>query len=49
MIEAIRFTLTALAEPVFAITAGILLTAATYHACKGLRRLWQWGWGEPRE
>lgn len=49
LIEVITVTVQALAEPVFAITAGILLTALTYHACQALRRLIQWGWGRDGE
>lgn len=48
-IEAVTVTVEALTEPVFAITAGIALTAATYQACQALRRLIQWGWGQPGE
>lgn len=43
-IEAVTVTLEALATPVIAIGGGIALTAATYHAYQGLRRLIRWAW-----
>lgn len=47
--EAVTVTIRALAEPVIALGGGLLLTALTWHACQALRRLIQWGWGNPEE